>query len=420
MSTSSPRLARWRLRVFAATWLAYVGLYFCRRPFYIVKSSLGEAHTWSATDLGNLGAVYLIAYALGQFVAGVTGNRYGSRIVVLIGMVASAGVNLAFGIVDSYATFAVFMGLNGMAQATGWSTNVGTIGAWFHRRERGRVMGLWATNFQIGGILASSLATAVLSAWGFRYSFFTGAAVLMATWAFYLVNQRNRPEDLGLALAPESPDPIAAAGEPQLPPPTDWSRPIVINLLLVSVFYFFIKFIRYAVWSWAPYLLNLHYGLKKDQSGYLPIIFDLAGVAGVITIGFVSDRWFDSRRVKVCFYSVLAMMLSCLALYLLAAQSLLVFAVSLGFIGFFLFGPDALMTSAGAIEVAPRGNATLATGLISGIGSMGPVLQELAVGRLLDRAEVKHVFATLLACSILSAAALAILLRRNRAGLADL
>ena len=65
----SPELKLWRVRVFAATWLCYAGFYFCRKPFSIVKSTLkGELH-FDATTLGNIGAVYLISYALGQFIA---------------------------------------------------------------------------------------------------------------------------------------------------------------------------------------------------------------------------------------------------------------------------------------------------------------------------------------------------------------
>ena len=37
--------------------------------------------------------------------------------------------------------------VNGLAQATGWSGNVGTMASWFHKHERGKVMGVWSTNF---------------------------------------------------------------------------------------------------------------------------------------------------------------------------------------------------------------------------------------------------------------------------------
>ena len=33
---------QWRRRVFASTWLAYFGFYFCRKPFFLLKKELEE------------------------------------------------------------------------------------------------------------------------------------------------------------------------------------------------------------------------------------------------------------------------------------------------------------------------------------------------------------------------------------------
>ena len=93
----SNRLKNWRIRIFASTWLCYAGLYFCRKPFYITKAALGENLHMSAAFLGTIGATYLIAYTIGQFISGVVGDRIGSRLLLLSGMAFSLGCNLAFG-----------------------------------------------------------------------------------------------------------------------------------------------------------------------------------------------------------------------------------------------------------------------------------------------------------------------------------
>tara|TARA_B100002003_G_C13813991_1_gene401071 strand:- start:11 stop:454 length:444 start_codon:yes stop_codon:yes gene_type:complete len=77
-----------------------------------------------------------------------------------------------------------------------------------------------------------------------------------------------------------------------------WSSAIWANILLVGGFYFFVKFIRYALWSWTPFLLYRDYGLALDDAGYLLIAFDFAGAFGVIAAGFISDKYFSGRRVK--------------------------------------------------------------------------------------------------------------------------
>ena len=234
----------WRWRIFAATWLCYAGLYFCRKPFYITKSALSSHLNISASTLGAIGAAYLVSYTIGQFISAFTGQRLGQRLLLLVGMGVSVICNIVFGFANSPATFAIFMTLNGLVQATGWSGTVGVMANWFTRSERGAVMGWWSTNFQMGGVLANALAAWALGAFGFRYSYFFGSLVLLVVWIFFYFNQRNKPEDLGLApIVDEAPHEIEKLGQGKLgQEKLGWTRAAVTNILLLGVFYFFIKF----------------------------------------------------------------------------------------------------------------------------------------------------------------------------------
>lgn len=407
----TPELVRWRWRIFASTWLCYAGLYFCRKPFYIAKSALGHELQFDATALGLVGSVYLVAYTLGQFASGAFGARLGPRAVLLTGMGLSVAANVGFGFANSLGTFVVLMALNGLVQATGWSNTVGTMANWFRRSERGTVMGFWATNFQVGGVAANTLAAWALGKWGFRYSFFTGAVVLLAVQAFFAFNQRNKPQDLGL---PGVDDPL----EPEHAATDGLSRAAWTNVLLVGGFYFFVKFIRYSLWSWAPFFLERNFGLRGDDAGYLSTLFDLAGVAGVIVTGLLSDRLFQSRRAGVSLFMMLTMVASCLALFLGGGASVGFFAVCLALVGFTLYGPDALMSGAGAMDIGSRRGAVLAAGVINGMGSIGSVVQELVIGRLYDSGsgQLGPIFLLLMGASVLAALLIGVVWGRNRLG----
>ena len=417
VDTEKQRLKTWRWRVFAATWLSYAGFYFARKPFSIVKADLGAANDWGPEALGVLGASYLLAYTIGQFMSGAAGQKWGPRLLLLGGMGLSIGANAMMGFSNGFATFAVLMAINGLAQSTGWSNNVGTMGHWFRREERGRVMGIWATNYQVGGVLANTLAAYVAGAYGFRYSFFAGSVVLVAVWAFVYFNQRNKPADLGLPAVDED---DADDGQPDgTGGSTSWPRAVIANVLIIGVFYFFVKFIRYALWSWAPYLLKLNFGLDTDDAGYLSTVFDVAGVAGVIVCGYLSDKLFENKRAKVAFLFIIGMAFGTLVLYTLGATSVLMFTISLGLIGFTLYGPDALMTGAGAIDVGSARRATMAAGIINGMGSVGSVTQELVLGSVLESQPPETVSAILLGAAVGAAGCLAFLLWRGQRGHAD-
>src|ERR1043165_5582680 len=192
----------WRTKVFIATWLSYVGFYFCRKPFSIAKDAIEvQNHYQPAVTVGNIMAAYLIAYAIGQFLASRVGTWLGPRRNLLIGMALSIAVTLAMGITISPWVMAGLFAVNGLAQATGWSGNVATMANWFHKHERGKVMGLWATNFQVGSLSAAFALGAVLGdgkapTQPWEWCFFLGAAVLAVVWVQFFFLQRTEPADV--------------------------------------------------------------------------------------------------------------------------------------------------------------------------------------------------------------------------------
>lgn len=431
----------WRIKIFAATWLTYVGFYFCRKPFSAAKSSIGDEYGWSATTLGNIWAAYLIAYAIGQFLASQTGTRLGPRKNVLIGMTMSILVTLAMGITPSILMMAGLAAVNGLAQATGWSGNVGTMAGWFHKHERGRVMGLWSTNFTIGAISSGFVMAWVLGMrevlveipWlveikvyepaPWRWCFFLGAAVLVVVWLQFFLFQRNRPEDVGLAPID---DPVTPEDESKVREPDDGSlglsRSAWINLLLVGGFYFFAKFVRYAVWSWAAYFLAKNFGKSEAEANAYSIAFDLMGIPGVYLTGWISDRYFGSRRAGVSLAMMIGMCVATGLLTMFGDTSVTVFVILLGCVGFTLYGPDALLTGAGAIDIGGRRAATFTTAVIAGFGALGPIVQEVVIPRLYDQKAAQQagdlgpIFILLFGSAILGAMFCAALVWRNRHG----
>jgi len=418
-------MRRWRLRIFIATWICYAGLYFCRHAFYVAKPQLTEQRGFDAATLGWLGVVYLICYAIGEFNAAAVGSRIGARRTLLVGMAVSLLANLGFGLAGTPLAFAVLLGMNGLGQATGWSGNVGTMAQWFRRTERGQVMGLWSTCYQLGAVAAKSFAALMLGKRGdLRRAFWAAAGVLTAVWGAFFALHRNKPEDVGLPAVVDDDDEPASAAKSAAPPPASggWSPQLVTTVALMGCFYFFVKSVRYALWSWAPYFLQRNFLLPADQAGYFSAIFDVCGFLGVITAGTISDRVLRGRRAGISFVFIAGLAVSTALLWLLGRTSLPLFGVCIGLIGFTLYGPDSLITGAGAIDVGSRRHALAAAGIINGMGSVGPVLQEIAIGSLYKRdpTNLAPILGLLMAAATAATLVMGVLLQRARAGKCNL
>ena len=388
----------WRWRIFASTWLCYAGMYFCRKPFSIAKKDLGDALHFTPATLALIYSAYLIAYTVGQFLSGAIGPRFGPRAMLLAGMAISAGTAIGFGFTDQAAWFVVLMTLNGLAQATGWSNGVGNMAAWTPQGERGTVMGFWATNFQAGGVLANTLAAWMLAHYGFRGAFFSGAMVLLGVWVFFWFNQANKPEDKGF---PPLPEDTAKSGDKAVGGP--WDGRTWTLVLLIGGAYFGMKFIRYALWSWAPFVLQRNFGLRGDDAGYLSTVFDVCGVVGVIALGRASDRLFRGRHAVASFVMILGLVAATVAAMTLGSQSAPIFTACIGAIGFTLYGPDALMTGAAVMDLVGK-NTVRASGIIGGMGAAGSVLQEVLIGR--NDADLGPILWMLVASAVLTAGCL--------------
>jgi sugar phosphate permease len=393
-STQAGSLSRayrpWQVRIFIATWLAYAGYYFCRKPFYVVKADMALTLGFSTVQLGHLGTAYLAAYAVGQFSSAFFGRKLGPKILLVVGMAISVACNFVFGISNSFWTIMLFLAINGLAQGTGWPGCIGSLAFWFRREQRGSILGIWATCYQLGSLVSTAFAAYMLGRAGWRWSYFGSALVLLAIWAVVLLLHPNRPESVGLPPLDEDGNEAGTASPPlktahpasarESAQEHGWTTDTIISVMIMGIIYFAIKFLRYALWSWAPFFLRQNFGLAGDKAGYLSTVFELCGFVGVIASGVASDRLFHGRRAFISFAMLAMMTLSFVLMATLGATSVFFFTLSMGLAGFMLFGPDSLLSGVGAIDVGSKRGALAAAGIINGMGSIGPIFQEEIIG----------------------------------------
>lgn len=406
-----------QVRTFALTWLSYSSYYFTRKNLSVCKSRLHDDLGLSMTALGSIDTLYLASYALGMFLSGTLGDRIGARRLLTIGMLGSAAVAVWFGLSSSLLAFALAFSLNGAFQSTGWPGNVKAMQPFFSQSTRGRVMGLWTTNYQVGGLIATALATYVLTHYGWRAAFIgpaTWVALIGITIFTLLV---ERPEDRGFApveplLAPR-PEATAAAAAAQPAPPEESLLALFLRMPILWALgsaYFALKMIRYSLLFWLPYYLRQHLHYDEAAAGYGSMPFEIGGVIGSISVGWLSDRYFRTRRLKLSVPLLFVLGVALLAYQRLGGMSLLVNALVLGVCGFLLFGPDSLLSGTMAQDLGGRKATARVAGIINGMGSTGAIFSPILVAVIKEHLGWSALFysfflLTLLAGSLLGVAA---------------
>jgi sugar phosphate permease len=394
------RWSYWRFRIFAAAWLLYACYYFCRKNFSVVMPMMARTSHYNNFDLANAVFVFSLAYAGGQFTAGVLGDRFGGRLVGSTGGFVSAACTAAMAMTSSYHAIVLLQIGNGLGQGCGWSASLKVLGAWFARKERGTVMAWWGTSYVLGGFLATVFATFaatqtyVLPAMGWRRGFLFPAMILTAGALWFAIRTRNIPPDASLpALDQSSADDTPDNGD-------WWAAARNREVWILAGMYFFLKITRYSLLFWLPLYLVQRMRYSESQAGYTSSLFELVGFSGALIAGYISDRLMNGRR-----YPVGATMLFMLAAALLmhpviARLGVVPMACSISLLGILVYGPDLLMSGPASIDAVSPRHAARAAGIVNGVGSLGQVISSYVVAVIVSRFGWDQLFTFFLLCAL--------------------
>jgi sugar phosphate permease len=382
-----------------------------------------------------------LLYAVGQFVNGQLGDRFGARRISALGAVGSALLNgFVFLTVlwnpndgiskrDLLWVLVLFWGVNGFFQAMGWSPMVRVMAHWFPIAGRGRIMGLLGTSYQLGAAFAQLLAIFLTGYWvqkmsgDWRMVFLVPAALLLAAGIFFGILLRNRPEEVGLPPVDETGhedrnliSPSAVRRPAQR---TIWANIIVTvtnpRLWIVACAFFLLDANRYGFVNWLPayvdkYAAESRGALLADFKRIMTIcIHPLAGSLGVVICGWATDRFFGGRRAPV-----IAMSLALLGIFSILFSQVnpgndVLLVVVVAAVGFFTYGAHILMVGHAAQDFGDKEGSAGAAGFIDSMGYIGASLAGWGAGEFIDLRGYPFTFSLAGICALAGAALICML-----------
>ncbi|KFK30869.1 hypothetical protein AALP_AA6G036300 [Arabis alpina] len=427
-----------QILVLVITFVAYASFHASRKPPSIVKSVLGPsvASNSSSVDngwapfngtqgtqrLGELDLAFLSSYALGMYFAGHFGDRIDLRYFLVFGMMGSGILTVVFGLgywmdvhlLGYYMTVQIVCGL---FQSIGWPCVVSLVGNWCGKEKRGLIMGVWNSHTSVGNILGSVIASSVLD-FGWGWSFVLPGLLVIVSGLLVFLFLVVSPHDLGfeepgkemeiemsladnveatlrkpeaedaglLGTADEFDESLSAIGFLEA-----WRLPGVMPFAFCL---FFSKLVAYTFLYWLPYYLRhtavagVH--LSHKTAGILSTVFDIGGVFGGISAGFISDKIKARALTSIAF---LTLSIPALIMYRIYGSVSMFINIALMFIsGLLVNGPYALITTAVAADLGTqesiKGNGralATVTAIIDGTGSVGAALGPLLAGYISSR-----------------------------------
>jgi OPA family sugar phosphate sensor protein UhpC-like MFS transporter len=221
---------------------------------------------------------------------------------------------------------------------------------------------------------------------------------------------RNRPEDVGLPPIEnyhrEHQLPIDEKEGDRVAPDGSWT--VISEVLakpsiwLLALSYFSIKLTRYAFYFWGPKFVVETLGSDAYSSAMTAAAMPVGGLVGVIGIGYVSDKWFQSRRAPATIISLL-ITAAVMLVGLLEIDDIWMMGLFFFCVGIFLFGPDSMISATAAIDFGTRRGAGTATGFINGVGSVGGILGGYLPGVITTKTDWTTLFGVFLMGLLVSA-----------------
>lgn len=392
----------WQWRVIICSMIGYAMFYFVRKNFSFAIPLLSEEYGITNASFGIIMTLGGLIYGVSKFVNGILADRTNARWHLVIGLVVCVATSFVLGFSDRISTMltgetegAVFVKgivmvmaamyiINQIFQGCGFAPCNHLMVNWVPPKELATKMSIWNTSHSIGAFVVAVLC-GYLTKW--QLCFYIPALISLFGVFFIIITLRDTPKSVGL---PELPKVKGEIDESEQKDPKAFRKFLMKKVFLNPVIWvlaitdFFVYIVRFAILDWGPSMLT-DMGLDQSIAGWTVGIFEVAGCAGMLCAGVISDKLFKSKSQRVCAIEMGLVALCLLILHFIQdIQSPVLFLIILALAGFLLYGPQALLGVI-ASNQATKKAASSAVGLIGLMSYLSTIVTGYGFGSLADR-----------------------------------
>ena len=383
-----------RLRRFA-NWfplgITYATFYMGRYNFNVVKGHVGALYGLDKAHMGFIATAGFWTYALSVIFNGPLADRFGGKKAMLFGALGAGSLNLIIGLLffRGWHTH-ILVGLSLLYSANMYFQSFGALSVvkvnapWFHHRERGVFGGIFGIMISSGYFLALKVGGVIFQNLPWYFVFLVPAFAMAVMFVVDLLVVRDSPQDAGYEDFDTGDATVGGHGK------ADFSylfthvfkNPIIVTIACAE---FCTGFVRQGLLLYfTEYLDEVHHIRPGSYwHGWAAAGVTMGGIAGGLLCGFLSDRFFSSRRPPVAFIFYLGQVGSMLALGHSPGPRTAVFLI--GFACMWIFGVHGMLSGTASVDFGGRKAAATATGFLDGIQYLASGLTGFGLGALIQK-----------------------------------
>jgi OPA family sugar phosphate sensor protein UhpC-like MFS transporter len=376
---------RKRRLIFLSLVIGYGFFYVCRINLSVAKKPLMDVGLLDPWQMGIIGSALLYVYAIGKFINGFLADYANIRKFMSIALFCSAIINLIFGLTNWFALFIVLWAFNGWFQSIGSAPSVVSICQWFSHKERGTRYGIWAGAHNIGEGLTFIGTSFLIGLLGWRWGFIGPGIICAFVAAIMFYTLADRPETYGLPNVTDYKKDYSG-GKPSnektgklqlmvLKSPITWILGLSSAMMYIC---------RYGIHSWGPLYLQEAKGYSIFESGSMIGFMTIVGLMGAISSGFISDKFFNSRRnIPTLFYGI-SLTGSLTMLWCIPPGNYWFDLIAIGIFEFAIGGLIVFLAGLIVVDVMPKKAAGAVKGVIGLFSYFAAASQDWISGFLID------------------------------------
>jgi OPA family glycerol-3-phosphate transporter-like MFS transporter len=297
-------LSIWQIRSFFSMGILYLFYYFCKYNLGVATPGIQKEFGFDNKTFGLITTIFTLTYAGGQFINGFLGDRYGPKLILIIGGVGGVAANVAFGLSGTLTFFVLFWAVNAYFSSCGWAPGSRLMFNWFPENHWGTWMGIFNALCYSGGALGVAIAGFAIKYWGWRAAFFVCPAFLGSMTIIFMLLGKNSPQDAGL-------QPEWEQGQPEKPAKKAGAKEYWfafkhprMNLAYLSGFG--ANFVRWGIITWMVKILaepvaEGGFGLSLPKASVITSLAHWGGAFFSIILGVITDRVFKGTRWQTIF-----------------------------------------------------------------------------------------------------------------------